>query len=1577
MNRNYLSAGLLTLTASVALTLAITAAPASGWQKVGRAPVERKVTKTPVSERTQYLRSIGRVSSTTPIGYELPEVMRTPAVNDRVMAPKSVQHRTIANPRGNFLAVVPMFYGMEEVQEAYIGNLNIATGKLDPLNFGRAWCPNIGDDYTLQSGIYINGYIYVPGQSMDYQELATAYHWTKYDAETFEPVADYSFGTDVFGAPYTMTYDEKNNVVYGLSVGAGSDGHFIIFHPDKYVTNDINDEFGGQFEYIAKLKTNGFAACLTYNPLDEQLYCFTETNDIYIVDPHTGECIEAGYLEYDYVPFEAGYSGQVTYSPMDQMFVGIYRDNALKAVRLLYINPENWEVVEGPLVSAPETPYIASLLCTDAFASADAPEQAPAMDVNFVKSSLSGTIGIEAPMYTYYGVEIGSTPLDAVLKIDGNVVFEGKMSAGEKKVINQTLAEGLHTIEFTTAIGGEVSPVRKAVVYTGYDTPFAPKNLALDIDVLTWEDPAAIGVNGGFVDLRTIEYNVYVDDVMQNVMPLEENTYKLRLPNDMKLAKIEVEAVVRGKASERASLKSVIGKPMALPLLQAPTREDRDLCTILNVNEDNQRWVFASLDDVKCYAFEIGYFQDANDWIVFPAVNFPDQSTLYNISFDLINLKGAYSEEGLGVYVGKKPTVDALKEGTVVIQRDKLPTSGEWQEISYDFAVSEPGAYYVGIYCNSSKSVSAAGYAIKNIAIKAQNDKSSAVPAEATNVKIKAGDFGDMIGIVTLDLPTLDIVGNALPADQQLTATISTTGGSVNVSGKPGETVSAICATDHDGFSDFEISVANELGKGYTRIYTTYIGIDVPFAPQNIKGEASEDNMQITLTWDAPPSIGVNGGYVDVDDLTYSIHSRSGISYYKVGETKNTYTVFNVTDPKQQDYHIGPSVYNQAGQSQYSVFVQDMLGTPYKAPVTEYWNSSKFSLGPYTANTTGRYAASEWANTRTADGFDLDGCILNQGGMVAYSYAPSDARLTLCKLSTKGIHNGVFILRYWDYALTPEIDIYGRRFGHSDVEKLFTIVPNNYEKGEFVNASFSLPAEYNNCGWIQLMVETHLSGDDAQVLMLDSFQLISESEYDLTVTELDGPVAVSLGEDATYNVQVSNGGSESHSGVLTTELINKETGVVYATDQTPVSNLRSAQVFERNVVFPITGEFTDIKELVVRATVSATPDENSNNDMLEQDVTVYNAPIAAVSDLKAELNEDGAVELSWSTPDGNYGGFENFEYLPAFRNNDRLGMWKNINLDGHNSAVFESGSLTINWEGATEPSGWTVIDTEKLGIQYDARAYPHSGKNYLMARAAMIGEEDDPSDFQSDKWLISPEIVGGTKLSFYINALTSDTEYAQLWYSTTTDELGTPSKINPTVCGSFKRLRLLSKSGDATWELVEEILPENAKYFAIRYVTYDGYAMMIDDLCFTQATPANNEIESYAIYRSDNGGDFQLIADNVTDLNYVDTTYADTSSRYYVVANTTIDDVKMKGPKSNLVLVAGTSVGEIDAAAAVVGGIGEISFYGFDGNQAEIFATDGKKVGATVIRGQHASVAADKGIYLVVVADRKVKVIVK
>lgn len=255
-----------------------------------------------------------------------------------------------------------------------------------------------------------------------------------------------------------------------------------------------------------------------------------------------------------------------------------------------------------------------------------------------------------------------------------------------------------------------------------------------------------------------------------------------------------------------------------------------------------------------------------------------------------------------------------------------------------------------------------------------------------------------------------------------------------------------------------------------------------------------------------------------------------------------------------------------------------------------------------------------------------------------------------------------------------------------------------------------------------------------------------------------------------------------------------------------------------------------------------------------------------ISDLSATATSDGIL-IKWSEPidlseNPSYTtmneGFEDYELFDYSRN---FSHWINYYpypsnaltyaLDGDDDALYTGYDFPRNGES----KGWQVMSLAGVGPFYPLE--PHSGTQFLYTTC--IVPEYGYGCEVSDAWLISPITRGGSEVSFFARALYNDVvpEIFEFMYSSTSR--GTSEFIKIEQCS------LQSNE----WVEFKYTLPEDAKYFAIHFISDDMYGMMLDDITYEVQDNIPNNILGYNIYRK-TGSSRDLLVENFALCSYTD-----------------------------------------------------------------------------------------------------------
>lgn len=232
----------------------------------------------------------------------------------------------------------------------------------------------------------------------------------------------------------------------------------------------------------------------------------------------------------------------------------------------------------------------------------------------------------------------------------------------------------------------------------------------------------------------------------------------------------------------------------------------------------------------------------------------------------------------------------------VLVHTFENPAPGE--ELTYqDTDIAEGGEYryralvYVGDLCDYGN------YTDNPITV-------GQIPSEVTELKASS-TLGAAPVVISFRAPSTDIYGEKLDVVKAIVVNRYNSDtfqwdeiGALTDGITPGELYSWTDADVENGvIYEYRVAVHGTAGNSYGASCQVYVGNDEPMAPSNIKAELGKDG-KIVVSWDAPTE-GRNGGYIDVDHLTYVIQRGNGYSDYDAVLLKSGHTGTTFTDPTE------------------------------------------------------------------------------------------------------------------------------------------------------------------------------------------------------------------------------------------------------------------------------------------------------------------------------------------------------------------------------------------------------------------------------------------------------------------------------------------------------------------------------------------------------------------------------------------------------------------------------------------------------------------------------------------------------
>ena len=1000
----------------------------------------------------------------------------------------------------------------------------------------------------------------------------------------------------------------------------------------------------------------------------------------------------------------------------------------------------------------------------------------------------------------------------------------------------------------------------------------------------------------------------------------------------------EGDAQVRGISLQLVSE----GDVYTLPFSMQPTAEEYNEFQAVNANGDDGVWSYYEPFGAVRYNFSVD--NDADDWLILPPVNITSLHDMVRFAFNVRGMgESPKFTETYEIWEGETPDPASMR---------KLYASPEIRNEAFTpmemaFAPVHTGTTYLAVRATSKKN--AFHLFLRDFTVETDG-RQTTVPVAVSDLAATAAPMGSEKAIVTFTMPSMSEAGEPLDTETPMEACVTTTQETRQVTAMPGEAVSTEILNGQ-GYGTVNVTVSNAAGTSNPAAVRVYTGQDVPSPVTGLTATCSEDNLTMTIRW-TQTSEGANGGYADPAQMTYIIrHSSGGGSYTRVGQTEGT-CEYSYSIPASYPlamHYLAVTPANVAGECATPVGKGIMLGKPYEIPAMEEFANGEITLQPLAMDKPDASYTLDWYFENPAEALPE---AANESGkaLIAFTQEEGAARgsLHLPKFSTTTDDGARLVLRLYNHPHCATTEVSAMTFGGPVA--IATIPPA--ETAGWQTCSLPLPASLMGLEWIEPVIDFGFTGAfDDEIWMLDAYGMEHYFDRELTLRELATHQSMVAQKETTWRFLASNYGREELT--FTVPQLNFTTldGDVMSFHEavSPGRELTLAPAETVELTYKVTLDAGMEGPLYYDLTVAVDNDNDPDNNTAfgETELTVQYEYV--IRNLRAERDgESAAVNLSWSAPRTD-SGLLNCEGLTPWDYSGSLGLFTNVDLDGERVIGFSGRTFP----GMGLPKAWQVWDYADAGFDYIYAGY------MLSARSLIVFS---PFDYNAtaDDWLISPEVKGGSKVSFYVRPLhyAYGQEKLELYASSAGDAVEDFTLVST----------YLTKTGenDKTpyWEDVEFDLPADARFFAIRYVSRDIFGLQLDDISYTPAQDDASAL-TYSVIR--NG---ETVASGLTSTRYTDDFPGDAT--YYVAAEKSYSGLH---PLSNRVDVGQASGISQTAAAAVkvTTAPGRVIVTIPDGTLAEGMATvatpDGRTACSAPLRAPATLLRVPAGVYILTLPD--------
>lgn len=1255
----------------------------------------------------------------------------------------------------------------------------------------------------------------------------------KYDPLTWEEVSTkrVRLTNGQNGIPYLPAYDPNTGLIFAINLANPVSGG------NDYDLN-IWDTQTNKLQRVSTLGTylSSTAQYDAYKGLfsdGENLYTLFSNSNVgealVKVDPYTGEKTMVGSLS---VPHHSYGNQALWYDESNNTY---YWDhfNLYEGTIFYKIDPNDVNAdgkIKQTEMLRPNTGYMNVFCLPSAEARTPQPSDFKAvMNADHSKATLSFTV----PSAKTDGSVITSAEIS--LTVNGEAVSVSGQ-AGQKVTVDVNAQQGLNIatlrINDSYAVGTAFAG--------GYDAPGkvsqAKASMQEDGSMkITWTAPTAgrFGDFGSLYDSSDLTYTVVrVQDghvVAEGITSLEciDNS----VPEFIERYTYTVCGVSHSIKGETVETNSVTaGSYLKLPYeTNFDSASDLDIYTIwwdLPSGNSTLTW---NWNPYYNNLYAIGNPSDGfDDWLATPAFK-ASTDYVYAIDFDYSIGSGL----NLDVTAGNAPTTEA-QSGNVLLE---LRTQGyEERRATAYFAPKADGIYNFAFHATAYDRDNRP--TLDNIRI--YQAMSTLSPDMVTDIEYQNNE-GNLNGNLFFTLPEKNIKGEPLTSLTKYEVYVNNKLQKTVETAQPGS-AEDVEITGVKGYNTVAVIAYNNEGESMKAEKTVFIGPDVPVAASGMTchwGTSTALAHQIKVAWEAPTE-GVHGGYVNPADYKYNLYiydanDKPELLQAELTDLNYTYTL-RASGSSQSYVVFGVEVVNAEGKSAISRRGITQ-GGGYKLPLTENFVEGVHSNVWINYHVSGN---ANWTFNFGAEGAengiynDVVGSVSNDGfSMYLFNTADEVAEQSLSTpiIDFKDAQNPV--AKVWLYHdVNASDDSYFSIRACTDgsyYEEITDHVAYNDNAGWQLHV-FPLTAVKGKRAMIGLNARL---GDFASKCFMDNIEICEASGSDIALSGIAYDAQKAAGETAEVKVTVSNlGGAEAKDYEV---MVYVDDEMVF--DELPEESLAIGAERVFTFQLPLTSVMTE-NGCIVSAEVSMDGDTNAaNNTSTELDIYPATLDLPAPTAIAA----NGSA-ITWQAPEAKAGMVvtEDFENYRSFTI-DGFNGWTTVDVDEqlttnfieyyNNTWPYYGDPLAyIIWDPKSNGNGnatmWTTPYGDKCLMNWGTYGVDKEGHN---AKEGTVQED----------WLISPEIVGGTELSFDAQATGCDnygeTVFVVLSSSTTRD------------MSAFTPYDQIKVGADhvVAWKHFSTTIPADAKYVALVAVQ-NGFGTMIDNLTYTRAI--NPQLQGYNVY---------------------------------------------------------------------------------------------------------------------------------
>lgn len=789
---------------------------------------------------------------------------------------------------------------------------------------------------SLCNGTYANGKYYAYVAEFQGGYMMTKLSFLVFNTDDWSVVLEKELQPNVLNRPTHVFYDAASEKLYA----------YIVSQQTFY---EVNIETGAltQVCKIAGKYFNMFAA-------DDygKIYATDSNGDFYTVDLQQATCTLIGNTNFGTTTTSAGVIDAKT-----GRFFMAYCPSYGSVTKLVEINPNTGVGTE--LAVFPGGEIFSSLFIKNEASTEEQqiPGQPSDLNVTYkVPGEYASTIKVVSPLVAFDK----KTPLTGNMKIrfyvdDTNVGEVTDVAPGVEVSMDYTFTEGLHFVKAEAESAQGVGPNIVYKTFAGFDVPQPVTDVLFSIDEqgnyqLSWKAPEK-GINNGEIDKSVLNYQIigYPD---KNVIAQNEQgtSYSGKINSkELKDYYFGITAVCGAQKSEETQSNHIVfGESVNIPYVEDfQSTVNWPLYTCVDYNGDGLTWVYDTKR--KCASY-LGNVNAGDDFLFTPALKMR-ASISYTLSFGAES--GFNQSSALKIYTAQSTEIPWGGPAEMNCVKDIPSIEDSYTGYSVTFTPKEDGIYYFAFECYSNPK--------NNLHLKNFNIVASAAedaPADVSDLKVVPGEKGKLEVNISFKAPTTLMNGNNM--EEGGISSIHLYRGDdpkpLHVFDHPanGETISYLDENVPNGKNVYRIMTLNETGNSAGLVQSVWVGEDFAMNPEDFNVQLVGDSC--IFTWKAPKK-GFNNGYIDYDNLTYTIMYivdnvladhlvlASGIKDLTYTAPRSTFEQF-VREGEQVSINFSIVPVTSIGDG-VPAFTNCILGESYKLPYEESFSNKVPSTYPW------------------------------------------------------------------------------------------------------------------------------------------------------------------------------------------------------------------------------------------------------------------------------------------------------------------------------------------------------------------------------------------------------------------------------------------------------------------------------------------------------------------------------------------------------------------------------------------------------------------------------------------------------